>query len=89
MGGGGGTWCDWGGGSQSVSQPVRQSVNQSVSYPVSHSIISCFLSKCIHIPKHYIISGGSRHSIGGGGGHAMRLNAKGTVGRFGGQKINI
>ena len=35
--------------------------------------------------------GGSRHSIkgGGGGGHEMRLNAKGTVGSFGERKINI
>ena len=29
-------------------------------------------------------SGGSKHSIlGGGGGHAMRLNAKGTFSSFG------
>ena len=35
------------------------------------------------------ISGGSRHSIwgGGGGGHEMRQNAKGTVGNFGGRKL--
>ena len=30
----------------------------------------------------------SRHSIWGGGGcHEMRLNAKGTVGSFGGRKL--
>ena len=53
---------------------VSQSVSQSVSYPVSHSIIGFFLSKCIHIPKYYIISGGSRHSIRrkGGGGWGMQ-----------------
>ena len=36
-----------------------------------------------------VSSGGSRHSIGGGGGgeHEMRLNAKGTVGSFGGRKL--
>ena len=33
-------------------------------------------------PKHLtLVSGGSRHSHLKGGGHEMRLNAKGTVGR--------
>ena len=34
-----------------------------------------------------IVSGGSRHSIWGGGGHEMRLNAMGTVRSFGGRKL--
>ena len=42
----------------------------------------------MHHPTDRIVhSGRSRHSSKGGGGWPMRLNAKGTVGNFGGQKF--